>query len=72
VILLSSLLFSLIIAHRQLGDVKKSDIRGPEALSQPGKKDGQVIMVRNGSLVEAHQVSGNIIILLVLTLGLVG
>jgi phospholipase A-2-activating protein len=55
-----------------LGDVKKSDLPGTEALSQPGKKGGQVIMVKNGNLVEAHQVSGKIIVLLVLTLTLVG
>jgi len=55
-----------------LGDVKKSDLPGTEALSQPGKKDGQVIMVKNGNSVEAHQVSGNIITSLVLTLISVG
>lgn len=45
-------------SHRQqVGDVKKSDLPGPEALSQPGKKEGQVIMVRSvGGSVEAHQV----------------
>ncbi|KAJ3542307.1 hypothetical protein NM688_g5983 [Phlebia brevispora] len=40
---------------QQVGDVNKSDLPGLEALSQPGKKAGEVKMVRNGSLVEAHQ-----------------
>ncbi|EIW84876.1 phospholipase A-2-activating protein [Coniophora puteana RWD-64-598 SS2] len=43
---------------QQVGDVKKSDLPGPEALSEPGNKDGQVKMVRNGDLVEAHQWDG--------------
>lgn len=44
-------------SRQQLGDVKKSDLPGPEALSREGKKDGQVIMVRNSNGgVEAHQV----------------
>lgn len=43
---------------QQVGDVKKSDLPGPEALSRPGRKEGQVLMVKaaNGS-VEAHQVT---------------
>lgn len=32
---------------------------GPEALQQPGKKEGQVLMVNMGATVEAHQWSGN-------------
>ncbi|KAG8835227.1 hypothetical protein FRC17_004789 [Serendipita sp. 399] len=44
---------------QQLGDVKKQDLPGMEALSQPGKKDGQVIMVRNNNTVEAHQWDAN-------------
>ncbi|KAI0782211.1 phospholipase A-2-activating protein [Abortiporus biennis] len=40
---------------QQVGDVKKSDLPGPEALSQPGKKPGDVKMIRNGDSVEAHQ-----------------
>lgn len=50
---------SMLMRNRQqVGDVKKSDLPGPEALSQPGKKEGQVIMVRNASgSVEAHQAS---------------
>ncbi|PVF95555.1 PFU-domain-containing protein [Serendipita vermifera] len=43
---------------QQLGDVNKANLPGTEALSQPGKKDGQVIMVRNGNTVEAHQWDG--------------
>jgi hypothetical protein len=40
-----------------VGDVKKTDLPGPEALFIPGKQEGQVIMVKqmDGS-VEAHQV----------------
>ncbi|KAL8277995.1 hypothetical protein RQP46_009627 [Phenoliferia psychrophenolica] len=40
----------------QIGDVKKNDLPGPEALDQNGKKEGQVIMVKTtGGSVEAHQ-----------------
>ncbi|KAM0753585.1 PFU-domain-containing protein [Meredithblackwellia eburnea MCA 4105] len=40
----------------QVGDVKKSDLPGPEALAADGKKEGQVIMVKTASgTVEAHQ-----------------
>ncbi|KAL7268112.1 WD repeat protein Lub1 [Rhizina undulata] len=42
------------IPANQVGDIKKDKLPGPEALQQPGKKDGQVIMVRNGDTVEAH------------------
>jgi phospholipase A-2-activating protein len=35
--------------------VDKSKIPGVEVLSEPGKKDQDVIMVRNGNTVEAHQ-----------------
>ncbi|KAL0946557.1 hypothetical protein HGRIS_012762 [Hohenbuehelia grisea] len=40
---------------QQVGDIKKSDLPGPEALQIPGKKPGDVKMVKNGSIVEAHQ-----------------
>ncbi|KAI0748494.1 phospholipase A-2-activating protein [Daedaleopsis nitida] len=40
---------------QQVGDVKKSDLPGPEALAQPGKKPGEVKMIRRGDNVEAHQ-----------------
>ncbi|SPO40677.1 related to DOA1 - involved in ubiquitin-dependent proteolysis [Pseudozyma flocculosa] len=39
----------------QVGDVRKDDLPGPEALAQPGAKEGQTKMVRNGDVVEAHQ-----------------
>ncbi|RPD66480.1 phospholipase A-2-activating protein [Lentinus tigrinus ALCF2SS1-7] len=39
----------------QVGDVKKSDLPGPEALSQPGKKPGEVKMIKRNDNVEAHQ-----------------
>jgi phospholipase A-2-activating protein len=40
----------------QVGDIKKDDLPGPEALGQPGKKDQEVKMVRVGNTVEAHMV----------------
>ncbi|KZS90036.1 phospholipase A-2-activating protein [Sistotremastrum niveocremeum HHB9708] len=43
------------LPSHQVGDLKKSDLPGPEALAKPGKKSGQVITIRNGSTVEAHQ-----------------
>lgn len=44
------------IPSSQVGDVDKSKLPGVEALTKPGEKDGQVIMVNLGSMVEAHQV----------------
>jgi phospholipase A-2-activating protein len=58
---------------QQVGDVKKSDLPGPEALSIPGmhpfyhthialshsrlgRKPGEVKMIQNGAITEAHQV----------------
>ncbi|SGZ24603.1 BQ5605_C023g09734 [Microbotryum silenes-dioicae] len=43
----------------QIGDIEKDNLPGLEALGSPGRKDGQVIMVKapNGT-VEAHSVSG--------------
>jgi phospholipase A-2-activating protein len=38
-----------------LGDINKEKLPGLSALKQKGKKDGQVIMVKNGGSVEAHQ-----------------
>lgn len=40
-----------------VGDVKKSDLPGEEALRKPGSKEGQVLMVKNSmtGAVEAHQ-----------------
>uniref|UniRef100_U9TKA7 Phospholipase A-2-activating protein n=1 Tax=Rhizophagus irregularis (strain DAOM 181602 / DAOM 197198 / MUCL 43194) TaxID=747089 RepID=U9TKA7_RHIID len=43
------------IPANQLGDLKKDELPGSEALLQPGKKEGQVIMVRVHDKVEAHQ-----------------
>jgi phospholipase A-2-activating protein len=42
----------------QVGDVQKDSLPGAEALADPGK-EGQVKMVRNGDLVEAHQYSSS-------------
>ncbi|KAI0949929.1 hypothetical protein AcV7_008555 [Taiwanofungus camphoratus] len=46
---------SQALPAQQVGDVKKSDLPGLEALSQPGKRSGEVKMVKNGENVEAHQ-----------------
>ncbi|KAF4576303.1 hypothetical protein EYR36_004280 [Pleurotus pulmonarius] len=46
---------STALPVQQVGDVKKSDLPGLEALDVPGKKSGEVKMVKNGELVEAHQ-----------------
>ncbi|KAG1823274.1 WD40-repeat-containing domain protein [Suillus variegatus] len=46
---------SQTISSQQVGDVKKTDLPGPDALLHPGKKPGEVRMIRNGDLVEAHQ-----------------
>lgn len=45
------------VNSNQVGDIKKDDLPGPEALGQPGKKDQEVKMVRVGNTVEAHMVS---------------
>ncbi|TCD70923.1 hypothetical protein EIP91_000829 [Steccherinum ochraceum] len=49
---------STALPAQQVGDVKKSDLPGVEALSQPGKKAGEVKMIKNNDLVEAHQWDG--------------
>ena len=48
------------IAEQSLDDLKKTDIPGYEALSQPGKQEGSTIMVKNpdNGTIEAHQWSG--------------
>ncbi|KAG9123458.1 hypothetical protein FRC07_014916, partial [Ceratobasidium sp. 392] len=47
---------SQAIPAEQVGDVKKSDLPGPEALERPGNKDGQILMVKTvGGSVEAHE-----------------
>jgi phospholipase A-2-activating protein len=43
------------IPVNQLGDLKKDELPGSEALIQPGNWEGQVIMVRVNDSVEAHQ-----------------
>lgn len=54
------LLANQAIPSNQLGDsVNKENLPGPEALQQPGKKEGQVLMVNMGATVEAHQWSNN-------------
>ncbi|CAG8491482.1 5716_t:CDS:10, partial [Ambispora leptoticha] len=42
------------IPSNQIGDIKKDELPGPEALLKPGDREGQVLMVRSGDLVEAH------------------
>ncbi|KAF7725046.1 hypothetical protein EC973_000453 [Apophysomyces ossiformis] len=49
------LLASQAIPSNQIGDVNKQKLPGPEALSRPGNKEGQVIMVNVNGSVEAHQ-----------------
>jgi len=43
-----------LAAQQELGGVKLSDLPGPEALFEPGRKDGQTKMVREGELVSVH------------------
>ena len=67
------LVASQALPAQQIGDVKKSDLPGPEALGEPGmhtfihvlaslshfclgRKPGEVKMIQNGSITEAHQV----------------
>ncbi|KAI0273434.1 phospholipase A-2-activating protein [Gloeopeniophorella convolvens] len=49
------LVASQALPAQQVGDVKKSDLPGPEALNTPGRKPGEVKMVQNGAVTEAHQ-----------------
>ncbi|KAF5330954.1 hypothetical protein D9619_005411 [Psilocybe cf. subviscida] len=49
------LIASQALPSQQVGDVKKSDLPGLEALTTPGKKSGEVKMIKNGEMVEAHQ-----------------
>lgn len=43
----------------QIGDLKKSDLPGAEALHEPGKKEGDIKLVKTESgSVEAYQVRG--------------
>jgi phospholipase A-2-activating protein len=44
-------------SSNQIGDVKKENVPGIEALGRDGKKEGEVLMVKNEqNVVEAHQV----------------
>jgi len=63
-----------LACRSQIGDLKKSDLPGPEALDEPGNKEGQVKMVRTvGGTVEAYQVRSYLALLIplahILTLG---
>ncbi|KAG9318622.1 WD40-repeat-containing domain protein [Chiua virens] len=46
---------SQTLSSQQVGDVKKTDLPGQEVLATPGKKPGEVKMIRVGDTVEAHQ-----------------
>ena len=50
---------SSAIPQESLGDINKEKLPGLSALKNKGKKDGQVIMVKNGESVEAHQWSSS-------------
>lgn len=41
--------------RNQIGNINKEKLAGPEALRNPGTKEGQVIMINTGTTVEAHQ-----------------
>ena len=43
-----------VAAEQELGGVKVSDLPGPEALYEPGARDGQQKMVREGDKVTLH------------------
>jgi len=45
---------SSLAAQQELGGVKLTDLPGPEALFEPGRKDGQTKMVRTGDKVAVH------------------
>ena len=42
-------------AGLNLGNIDSDKLRGPEALKEPGHKDGQTLLVRNVAMVEAYQ-----------------
>ncbi|KAJ3722797.1 phospholipase A-2-activating protein [Lentinula guzmanii] len=46
---------SQALPSQQVGDIKKSDLGGTEALNVPGKKPGDTKMIRNGDIVEVYQ-----------------
>merc|ERR1719414_1268426 len=43
-----------LAAQQELGGIKLTDLLGPEALYEPGRKDGQQKMVRQGKDVSVH------------------
>jgi len=43
-----------LAAQQELGGVKLTDLQGPEALYEPGTRDGQQKMVRTGDAVSVH------------------
>lgn len=49
------LVASQALPSQQVGDVKKNDLPGVETLLSPGKKSGEVKMLNNQGIVEAHQ-----------------
>ncbi|KAJ2809902.1 hypothetical protein H4S07_002989 [Coemansia furcata] len=46
---------SFAVSRKTMGDIDTAKLPGPERLAQPGAKDQQVIMVKSGQAVEAHQ-----------------
>lgn len=58
--LLTILIFDILCATQnssQVGAINKNDLLGPEALDQPGKKEGQVLVIKNAAGgAEAYQV----------------
>eukprot|EP00794_Sanderia_malayensis_P016237 gene16236-17875_t len=42
-------------ANVDLGEIKKDELPGPEALLNPGNKDGQTKLIKRGTVIEAHQ-----------------
>ncbi|KDN51076.1 hypothetical protein RSAG8_00705, partial [Rhizoctonia solani AG-8 WAC10335] len=51
-----NLVASQAIPSESVGDIKKTDLPGPEALGRPGNKDGQVVMIKTATgSVEAHE-----------------
>lgn len=47
---------STAIPSNQIGALDKKDVAGIEALAVPGKKEGEVKMVKSNGMVEAYQV----------------
>jgi len=43
--------------RNQIGDLQKEKVPGEEALQIPGKKAGEVKLIRTGEKVEAYQVT---------------